>query len=105
MRQRLISRQPAIPSTKGRGGGSARCGQCLETKARENPGGSDIPWIRNYENARAVVKRPEPSGLFILGDTHRITSRSILLPQRALCVYFEWRRPKRSYNEQRQSQI
>jgi hypothetical protein len=71
LRQRLISRLPAIPSTNGRGGGSARCGQCLEAKAGENAGGADVPWIRNYEGARAVVKGAEASRLVVLGDTHR----------------------------------
>jgi hypothetical protein len=42
-----------------------------EAKAGKNAGGADIPRIRNYEGARAVVKRPEASCLFVLGDTHR----------------------------------
>ena len=42
-----------------------------ETKAGEKEGGAGIPWIRDYESARAVVKRPEMSCLFALGDTHR----------------------------------
>src|SRR5207302_11351798 len=63
--------QPVISSTNGTGGGSARCGQCLETKAGEKLGGADIPWIRNDEDAWAVVKRAEASRLFVLGDTHK----------------------------------
>ena len=43
VRQRLTSRQPVISSTKGRGSGSAPCGQCLEAEASENAGGADIP--------------------------------------------------------------
>ncbi len=71
MHQRLISRQPAIPSTKGSGGGSARRGQRLEAKASEQACGADIPWVGNYENARALVKRAEANCLFILGNSHR----------------------------------
>ena len=67
MCQRFLARQPAISSPKGGGGGSARGGQRLEAKASENAGGANIPWIRNYERARAAVKRTETNGLFVLG--------------------------------------
>ena len=69
--QGLIAGQPAVSSTKSRGGGSARCGQGPEAKADKNAGGADIPRIRNYEGARAVVKRAEASTLIVLRQTHR----------------------------------
>ena len=46
-----------------------RCRQCLEAKAGKNAGGADIPRIRNYEGAGAVVKCAEASRLF-LASTH-----------------------------------
>lgn len=41
-----------------------------EAKAGENTGGADIPGIRNYKSARAVVKSPEAGCLFVLGNAH-----------------------------------
>jgi len=70
VRQRFISRQLTVFSAKRRGGSSARCGQCLKAKAGEKTGGPDIPWIRNYKGAGAIVKRAEAGCLFVLSDSH-----------------------------------
>ena len=70
MLQRFISRESAILSAKGGGRSGARCGKRLETKAGQNARRAGVPRIRNYKRPRAVVKCPETSCLFILGNTH-----------------------------------
>src|SRR5258708_1166815 len=71
MRQRFLSREHAILSTKGDGGSGARSGQCLEAESGEKAGGADVPWVRNYERARAVVEGAEASCFFVLGEAHK----------------------------------
>jgi hypothetical protein len=41
----------------------------MKAKAGEKSGGADIPWIRNYKGARAIVKRAEAGCLFVLSDS------------------------------------
>jgi hypothetical protein len=70
--QSFISRQAAVSSAENRRRGCARRGQGRKSKTRENAGGTDVPGIRNYEGARAVMKGAKASCLFFLGDTHGV---------------------------------
>ena len=55
VRKRFIPSQLTVPSTKHAGGSRAGCGQCLEAKASENAGGTNIPRIRNDERTGTLV--------------------------------------------------
>jgi hypothetical protein len=68
--QRLISAQFAVAPPDAKGGRRARCSQRLETKPREHSRRADIPGIRNDEDVRTLMERPEAGGLFVLAESH-----------------------------------
>lgn len=81
-----------LRGSSGRGGGCTRCGQCLEAKSGENAGEANIPWIRNYERTRAVVKSPK-AGCFsfwvtLMGLPRDWISIMLLLRQEVRTINF-----------------